>query len=164
MRPLTSAPLDDRIPALLGTLLVATSWTFLFHGVYGRMYSLFLFTSALSYLALLHALDRGDRLRTGQAAVPVVLPGGVVVEVNGRRFVAAELKRTRRPDVMRHLGLSTDECGFSAIVEVPGAARVEDLGRDTLVFGGDSPEHAHAPLRIAPKLAAILAANTPTHA
>lgn len=92
------------------------------------------------------------------------LPGGVVVEVNGRRFVARELRRTRRGDVMRHLGLSTDECGFSAVVEIPGATGVEDLGPHTLVFGGDSPEHAYAPLRIAPKLAAALAAHSPTQA
>ena len=46
---------------LVATLLVSASWVFLFHGVYGRMYSLFLFTSALSYLALLRALDRGGR-------------------------------------------------------------------------------------------------------
>ena len=37
--------LAGRVAALTGTLLVATSWTFLFHGVYGRMYSLFLFTA-----------------------------------------------------------------------------------------------------------------------
>ena len=55
------ARLGGRVPALTGTLLVATSWTFLFHGVYGRMYSLFLLTAALSYLALLGALDRGGR-------------------------------------------------------------------------------------------------------
>ena len=55
------ARLAGRVPALLGTLLVATSWTFLFHGVYGRMYSLFLFTAALSFLALLRALERGGR-------------------------------------------------------------------------------------------------------
>ena len=53
--------LAGRVAALTGTLLVATSWTFLFHGVYGRMYSLFLFTASLSYLALLHALERGGR-------------------------------------------------------------------------------------------------------
>ena len=35
----------------------------LFHGVYGRMYSLFLFTSALSYLALLVAVDAGGARR-----------------------------------------------------------------------------------------------------
>jgi len=55
------ARLGGRVSALIGTVLVATSWTFLFHGVYGRMYSLFLFTAALSYLALLGALERGGR-------------------------------------------------------------------------------------------------------
>ncbi len=53
--------LAGRRQALVATAIVGASWTFLFHGVYGRMYSLFLFTSALSYLALLHALERGDR-------------------------------------------------------------------------------------------------------
>ena len=53
--------LAGRRQALVATVLVAASWTFLFHGVYGRMYSLFLFTSALSYLTLLRALERGDR-------------------------------------------------------------------------------------------------------
>ncbi|MBA3348762.1 MAG: glycosyltransferase family 39 protein [Actinobacteria bacterium] len=53
--------LAGRRQALVATALVAASWTFLFHGVYGRMYSLFLFTSALSFLALLAALDRRDR-------------------------------------------------------------------------------------------------------
>src|SRR6478609_6650395 len=39
--------------------LAAASWVFLFHGIYARMYSLFLFLSALSYLALLRATERG---------------------------------------------------------------------------------------------------------
>jgi Dolichyl-phosphate-mannose-protein mannosyltransferase len=55
------ARLAGRRQALVATVIVAASWTFLFHGVYGRMYSLFLFTSALSYLMLLRALERGDR-------------------------------------------------------------------------------------------------------
>jgi hypothetical protein len=45
-------------PALVATPLLACGWTLLFHGVYARMYSLFLLTSALSYLALLHARGR----------------------------------------------------------------------------------------------------------
>ena len=53
--------LAGRREALVATVLVAGSWMLLFHGVYGRMYSLFLFTSTLSYLALLRALDRGGR-------------------------------------------------------------------------------------------------------
>jgi hypothetical protein len=44
---------------LVATAVASASWILLFHGVYGRMYSLFLFSSALSYLALLVALDRG---------------------------------------------------------------------------------------------------------
>ena len=58
---LLAARLAGRLPALFATAIVASSWTFLFHGVYGRMYSLFLCTSALSYLALLRALERGGR-------------------------------------------------------------------------------------------------------
>jgi hypothetical protein len=53
------ARLGGRARALIGTVILATSWTFLFHGVYGRMYSLFLLTSAFSFLALLRALQRG---------------------------------------------------------------------------------------------------------
>ena len=52
------ARLAGRARALVATVILATSWTFVFHGVYGRMYSLFLLTSALSFLALLRALDR----------------------------------------------------------------------------------------------------------
>ena len=44
-------------------VLASGTWVFLFHGIYGRMYSLFLFTSLLSFLALLSALDHGGRRR-----------------------------------------------------------------------------------------------------
>jgi Dolichyl-phosphate-mannose-protein mannosyltransferase len=55
------ARLADRRTALTATALASASWILLFHGVYARMYSLFLLTSALSYLAFLAALDRGGR-------------------------------------------------------------------------------------------------------
>ncbi|MDX6411613.1 MAG: mannosyltransferase [Gaiellaceae bacterium] len=55
------ARLADRATALVATAIVAPSWMLLFHGVYGRMYSMFLFTATLSYLALLSALARRDR-------------------------------------------------------------------------------------------------------
>ena len=55
------ARLAGRVPATVATPLACASWTLLFHGVYARMYSLFLLTSALSYLALLRATDRGGR-------------------------------------------------------------------------------------------------------
>jgi len=53
--------LAGRGPALGAVALAAGSWVLLFHGIYARMYSLFLFLSTLSYLALLRALDRGGR-------------------------------------------------------------------------------------------------------
>src|SRR5437868_10927222 len=52
-----------RATGLATTALCSASWMLLFQGIYGRMYSLFLFTSALSFLALLAALDRGGRKR-----------------------------------------------------------------------------------------------------
>ena len=57
---LLGARLAGRKEALVATVLASASWMLLFHGVYGRMYSLFLFTSALSYLAFLRCLDRGN--------------------------------------------------------------------------------------------------------
>ena len=58
---LLGARLAGRTSGLLTAALVSASWALLFHAVYGRMYSLFLFTSAVSYLAMLVALDRGGR-------------------------------------------------------------------------------------------------------
>jgi dolichyl-phosphate-mannose-protein mannosyltransferase len=53
--------LAGRGPGLAAAALAAGSWVLLFHGIYARMYSLFLLLSTLSYLALLRALDRGGR-------------------------------------------------------------------------------------------------------
>ncbi len=55
------ARLTDRVVALVATTILVPSWMILFHGIYGRMYSLFLFTATLSYLALLVAIERRDR-------------------------------------------------------------------------------------------------------
>src|SRR5438477_2619507 len=49
--------LADPATGVVASVLAGASWVFLFHGVFGRMYSLFLFTSLLSFLALLTALD-----------------------------------------------------------------------------------------------------------
>jgi hypothetical protein len=58
---LLGARMAGRATGLATTVLCSASWMLLFHGVYGRMYSLFLFTSALSFLALLHAVERRTR-------------------------------------------------------------------------------------------------------
>ncbi len=55
---LLGARIAGRATALGATVICSASWMLLFHGVYGRMYSLFLFTSALSFLALLHASEK----------------------------------------------------------------------------------------------------------
>ena len=59
--------------ALVATVLVAPSWLFLFHGVYGRMYSLFLLCSLACTLALLEALEHGSRRRWGLWVVTALL-------------------------------------------------------------------------------------------
>ena len=78
------------------------------------------------------------------------VPGGVVLQVMGRRYVARDVEHHPRADVAGHFGLANAECGFHADVHVPGAESLADLGEDIQVFGGSSPEEAHAPLRIAP--------------
>jgi hypothetical protein len=52
--------LTDVRTALVATAIAAASWMVVYHGIYARMYSLFLFTSALSFLLLLRALGRRD--------------------------------------------------------------------------------------------------------
>jgi hypothetical protein len=68
--------LAGRGPALGATALAAASWVLLFHGIYARMYSMFLFLSALSYIALLRALDRGGRKAWILWAVAILLTIG----------------------------------------------------------------------------------------
>src|SRR6185436_17967523 len=46
---------------LFAWAIAVPSWMLLFHGVYARMYSMFLFTATLSYLALLFAVERRTR-------------------------------------------------------------------------------------------------------
>ena len=92
--------LAGRQIGLVATILATTSWMFLFHGVFGRMYALFLLTSTLSYLALLGALERGDRLRwaawvTATLAAVASHPFGVFVVATQVAFVLARWRRER---------------------------------------------------------------------
>ena len=50
---LHGARLVNRTVGVVAALLASGSWVLLFHGIYGRMYSLFLFASLLTFLALL---------------------------------------------------------------------------------------------------------------
>ena len=94
-----SARLAGRRAALVATALAAASWLMLFHGVYGRMYSLFLLTSALSYLALLVAVERDERRpwalwALATLAVIASHPYGALVLASQAAFVLAHA-RTR---------------------------------------------------------------------
>ena len=85
--------LADRRTALIATVLAGGSWMLLFHGVYGRMYSLFLFTSLLAWLGLLRALDgrgvRGWALWCAAILACVAThPYGVLVLLSQAVFVA----------------------------------------------------------------------------
>ena len=93
--------LADRRVGLVATIVTAASWMFLFHGVYGRMYSLFLCTSALSYLAFLAALDRGGRRAWVLWAAAILLTvathpyGALVLASQGVYLLVARRDRFR---------------------------------------------------------------------
>ena len=67
------ARLTDRRTALVATALAAASWITIYHGIYARMYSLFLFLSALSFLTLLRAVGTRDPRRWAAWIVATVL-------------------------------------------------------------------------------------------
>jgi hypothetical protein len=95
-----SARLAGRQVALVATALASASWLMLFHGVFGRMYSLFLLTSALSYLALLVAVERRGRGWWALWALATLAaiashPYGALVLASQGVFVLARA-RTRR--------------------------------------------------------------------
>jgi hypothetical protein len=87
------------IPALVATALVSASWMLLFHGIYGRMYSLFLLTSTLSYVACLAAVTEGGRRRWAIWALAILVtvathPYGALVLASQVVYVVARA-RTR---------------------------------------------------------------------
>jgi hypothetical protein len=92
--------LTARGPALAATALAAATWVLLFHGIYARMYSLFLFLSTLSYIALLRALDRGGRSWILWAAVMLLAiashPYGALVLGSQGLYVLATRRRFRQ--------------------------------------------------------------------
>lgn len=87
-------------PALVATVLTAASWMLLFHGVYGRMYSIFLVASTASFLAFLDATERGGRRRWALWAGAVLLciaahPYGALVLAAQGTYVLAVRDRLR---------------------------------------------------------------------
>jgi len=113
-----AARLTDRRAALCATLLTAASWTMLYHGIYARMYSLFLFTSTLSLLLLLGALERGTRGRwalwaAATLALLATQPYGVLV-------LAAEVVYVGVAWLRRPLPLRAPLVALAAVVVLAG--------------------------------------------
>jgi hypothetical protein len=93
---LLGARLAGRTVGVVAAALASGTWVLLFHGVYGRMYSLFLFTSLLSFLALLSALDRGGRRRFllwGLALLATLASHPYAVLVVGAQVLFVVLRR-----------------------------------------------------------------------
>lgn len=94
------ARLADRRVGVLAAALAASSWVVMFHAVYARMYSIFLFGSALSYLALLWALRRGGAWRWTAWGAAVLLtvathPYGALVLASQGLYVLLVRERLR---------------------------------------------------------------------
>jgi hypothetical protein len=105
---LLGARLADRLVGLVAAVLASGTWVLLFHGIYGRMYSLFLFTSALSFVALLDALERGGRRRFalwGLALVATLASHPYAALVLGAQGLYVVLRRVRVPAALTTLAV-----------------------------------------------------------
>ncbi len=76
------------------------------------------------------------------------VPSGLALEFGGQRHEATIVRHVPRPDVMRHLGLSSDNCGFVADFLLHSIAEVAEIGSGMRVLAGEdlSPD---CPLHIA---------------
>jgi hypothetical protein len=97
---LLASRLAGRTVGLGATVLVSGSWVLLFHGIYARMYSLFLLTSTLSYIALLRALERGGRgpwalWAAALLATVATHPYGAIVLATQAAYVLLRRERVR---------------------------------------------------------------------
>lgn len=108
------ARLTDKRTALVATALAAASWITIYHGIYARMYGLFLFLSALSFLTLLRAAGTRDPRRWAAWIAATAL--AIATQPYGTFVLAAEavyvLARWRR----REFPLRPALLSFAAVV------------------------------------------------
>ena len=107
--------LANRAAGVVAALLASATWVLIFHGIYGRMYSLFLLTSLLSFLALLSALDNGGRRRFalwGVALVLLLATHPYAVLVVGAQLLYVVLRR-------QHIREALTTLGAVAVVGIP---------------------------------------------
>ncbi len=137
--------LTDRRTALVATLLVATSWVMLFHGVYGRMYSLFLFTSALSFLLVLRALAEGGW--TKWALWGIVMLATLASMPYGAMVLAAQALYVLARRVRRRFSLRAPFLAFTTVtlLAVPLWRTYLVLASRFDVGVGGGPSKLHSP-------------------
>jgi hypothetical protein len=139
--------LAGRRVGLIATVVLAASWVTLFHGIYGRMYGLFAFTSALSFLVLLRALERRRPLDWGLWALAVLATlashqYGAFVLASQVLYAAVVLRRGRQPIAVPLVALAV-----IVAISVPLwrsnlvlASRFDvDVGQDGARLGGPYP-------------------------
>ena len=99
--------LAGRAAGVVAAALASGTWVLLFHGVYGRMYSLFLFTSLLSFLALLSARERGGGRRFalwGLALLATLASHPYAVLVVASQVLFVVVRRARPRETLITLG------------------------------------------------------------
>ncbi len=96
------------------------------------------------------------RLRGWITSTDASMPQGLALEVGGARYLATDIVRGKRLDVMRHFGLRDPSCGFTASFAVPQLETLAGLGSELRVLGGADGTHANTPLRLAPAVTAAV--------
>ncbi|WP_242109609.1 ABC transporter ATP-binding protein [Luteimonas aquatica] len=77
------------------------------------------------------------------------LQNALVMDAHGVRMPADHFERVKRPDVVRHLGLSEEDCGFRARFSLPGVRSLSEIGPDVQLLAGESADRAGGSLKFA---------------
>lgn len=89
------------------------------------------------------------------ASIDGPAPEHLVIRVDGNKHPTRWIERYNRPDVVQHLGLVEDGCGFHASFAVPKVKSLAHLQDNFEVLGGANSNATHTRLRLGP---AVLAA------
>lgn len=76
------------------------------------------------------------------------IPSSLAAELLGTARLADRLDSVRRPDVMRHLGLPQEYCGFAAEFLLPPEAPLAEVARQLVILGGEGARPG-TPLKLA---------------
>jgi ABC-type polysaccharide/polyol phosphate transport system ATPase subunit len=84
------------------------------------------------------------------------VPSAIAAEVLGTARQASRMETVRRADVMRHLGLVTDCCGFAAEFDLPADADPGRIAAGLAILGGEG-DRPETPLKLASPVSELLA-------